>query len=542
MAEGWTVPGFTPVRDLGAGASGRLVLAVDDLTKTQVTIRYLAASLPRDDAFRQRLSWLSQLEDDNLVQVYELVEDGGDAAIVGEYVEGVSLRRLLTQPIEPEAAVVLLSDCLLGLAAAHSKGVLHGHCTPDQTLITPGGKVKLTDLGLAVSAGRGLPAGDPGYLAPERWQGSEQSPAADLYAATVLFFECLTGHRPFNSTAKAHQNLAIPVENVPGPLRSLVLHGLAKEPGRRPASAADFLVELDEAVAPVYGTDWEKRGRQKITELVENAGKAPARPSAAPRRSGPTGGSGATARRPLAYLGGAVAVALVAGGIFYVLNGDSDSEAGPLPTATVPTVPAANVPTPATTSEPVVKEVTSTVLAAKLSDIVDNSAMVTFRVVSGKQASSAQGYVKGDSFQLTTTATRLLRKQQFVLIGQNVYLMVGTKAIKSRVGATTVGVIAAKARWGAGMANLLDLVKNSDTFARKSGQTYAGSTTDLAELQTIAPGYRKAKVSYEVTLSPSGKAPAKVKLVLTAPGKAAVTMTTTYKNWGVKFTPRVPRV
>ena len=108
MAEGWTVPGFTGVRDLGAGASGRLVLAVDDLTKTQVTIRYLAASLSRDDAFQQRLSWLSQLEDDNLAQVYELVEDGGDAAVVGEYVEGVSLRaplpRLDQPPTPPDLA------------------------------------------------------------------------------------------------------------------------------------------------------------------------------------------------------------------------------------------------------------------------------------------------------------------------------------------------------------------------------------------------------------------------------------------------------
>jgi hypothetical protein len=167
--------------------------------------------------------------------------------------------------------------------------------------------------------------------------------------------------------------------------------------------------------------------------------------------------------------------------------------------------------------------------------------MVTFRIVAGKQVSSAEGYVKADSFQLSATSTRMLKRQQFLLIGQNVYVTLGGKPVKSKVGVTRVGVIAAQARWGAGMANLLDLIRNSDTFAKKGGQTYTGTATDIADVQTIAPGYRRAKVFYELTLNPGGKVPSKVKMVLTSKGKAPVTMTTTYKNWGVKFTPKVPR-
>ncbi|MEO5875165.1 MAG: serine/threonine-protein kinase [Streptosporangiaceae bacterium] len=539
MAEGWTVPGFTPVRDLGAGASGRLVLAVDDLTKTQVTIRYLAASLPRDDAFRQRLSWLSQLEDDNLVQVYELVEDGGEAAVVGEFVEGVPLRRLLIGPIEPEAAVVLLSDCLLGLAAAHAKGVVHGHCTPDQTLVTPAGKVKLTDLGLAVSTGRGFPTGDPGYLAPERWQGAEQSPAADLYAATVLFYECLIGHRPFNGTAKAHQNLAIPVENVPGPLRSLVLHGLAKDPARRPDSAGDFLVELDEAVAPVYGADWEKRGRQKITELVENAGNAPARPSGPPKRTGPPVRSSSKSKRPLLLLGALVTV-LAAGGIFYVLNDGHTSDEGPAPTASVPTA-ALPPSTPPPTTAPATRELTATDLATRLAASANTSAAVSFRLASSRQVTSAQGLVKAGDFQLSTALTPRAGKQQFLLYGQTVYWTVGARTVKAKIGTAGLGTVAAQARWGASMPSLLDLLKTSDRFARKAGQTYTGSTTDAGDLTGVAAGYRKAKVAYELTLSPGGRVPTRLKLVLTAPGKTTITMTTAFTRWGNKFSPKAPR-
>jgi len=276
------------------------------MTKTEVTIRYLPPALDRDEDFDRRINLLAQLEDDNLVQVYELVtsQDGTEAAVVSEYFEGVPLRRLLTDPLDPESAVVVFSDILLGLAAAHEKKIMHGDCSPDKVLIAPDGRAKLADLCIAVPHGRGAPAGDPVYQAPERWQGSPPTPQTDIYAATGVFVECLTGRRLFPASSigalnRAHSNAAIPVIDVPGPLRPLVLHGLAKEADNRPTSAAEFLTELVDAVSPVFGADWEKRGRARVRELAQRAATAPA-----PCRRGADGaGSGCDGRTPVARRG-----------------------------------------------------------------------------------------------------------------------------------------------------------------------------------------------------------------------------------------------
>src|SRR3954447_8158597 len=95
-AGGWTVPGYTHVRELGAGRSGRVVLAVDDVTQTPVAIKYLRVGAASRDRLAAAAGPLSRLEDPNLVQFYEYAESPDDgAALVTEYVEGVSLRRLL---------------------------------------------------------------------------------------------------------------------------------------------------------------------------------------------------------------------------------------------------------------------------------------------------------------------------------------------------------------------------------------------------------------------------------------------------------------
>ncbi|MGW4792309.1 serine/threonine-protein kinase, partial [Nonomuraea sp. NPDC004297] len=98
-------------------------------------------------------------------------------------------------------------------------------------------------------------------------------PATDVYAATVVFFECLTGTRPFRAPnvaalARQHQSASPPVEEVPEALRSLVERGLAKSPSGRPPSAEAFLTELEAVAAEGYGPDWEERGRRRLAALA----------------------------------------------------------------------------------------------------------------------------------------------------------------------------------------------------------------------------------------------------------------------------------
>ncbi|MEV5408708.1 serine/threonine-protein kinase [Thermopolyspora sp. NPDC052614] len=275
----WRVPGYTEVRELGKGASGRVVLARRIGDDFPVAIKYLSEQLLRDPeflaGFRHEARLLAIMRSSHAARLYEYVEGEGGAGIVMELVEGVSLRRLLRAegPTGPEAALVVLKGALLGLAAAHVNGLVHRDFKPENVIVDLAGESKLVDFGVAVRVGDEVGgAGTPAYMAPEQWAGAPASPSTDVYAATVVFFECLTGAQPFQGThlaalARQHQTAPPPVEQVPEPLRGLVERGMAKHPADRPHSADAFLAEL-EAAAGAYGPDWEERGRRRLASLA----------------------------------------------------------------------------------------------------------------------------------------------------------------------------------------------------------------------------------------------------------------------------------
>ncbi|MFF3883821.1 serine/threonine-protein kinase [Streptomyces sp. NPDC001914] len=276
----WAVPGYAESRELGAGASGRVALAVHEETGHPVAVKYLSESLRTRPGFvqefRAEARLLGGLRSDHVAGLYEYVEGPEGAAIVMELVDGVCLRVLLAQqaPLDPEAALVLLKGSLLGLADAHRVGVVHRDYKPENVLVRPDGTSKLVDFGIAATDGTtaGI-AGTPSYMAPEQWTGAPASPAADVYAATATFFECLTGRKPYTGEnlaelALQHVDGVIPADEVPEPVRSLVQRGLAKEPDQRPAHAEDFVAELEATAGGAYGPDWEERGRRQLAALV----------------------------------------------------------------------------------------------------------------------------------------------------------------------------------------------------------------------------------------------------------------------------------
>jgi serine/threonine-protein kinase len=276
----WAVPGYAESRELGSGASGRVALAVHEETGHPVAVKYLNDALRTRPGFvqefRAEARLLGGLRSDHVAGLYEYVEGPEGAAIVMELVDGVSLRTLLGRqaPLEPEAALVLLKGSLLGLADAHRLGVVHRDYKPENVLVRADGTSKLVDFGIATADGTtaGI-AGTPSYMAPEQWTGAPASPAADVYAATATFFECLTGRKPYTGAnlaelALQHVDGAIPADEVPEPVRPLVLRGLAKTPGQRPARAEDLVAELEATAGGAYGPDWEDRGRRQLAALV----------------------------------------------------------------------------------------------------------------------------------------------------------------------------------------------------------------------------------------------------------------------------------
>jgi eukaryotic-like serine/threonine-protein kinase len=277
---GWKVPGFTELRALGSGNFGEVVLARHDGSGTLVAIKYLLQNLLSDpeftEAFRSEAAILASVNDPHVVRLYEYIESPSGAAIVMELVDGVCLREILTHQgaTTAEAALVVLHGSLLGLAAAHARGVVHRDYKPGNVLVDGAGDSKLTDFGIAARAGDSpIPAGTLVYAPPEQIEGSPASPASDVYAATATFYECLVGRPPFTAnTAEQlmYQHLAepVPLDPVPEPLRPLVTAGMAKDPRDRPADASTFVAELTALADGAYGRHWQERGRSHLGEAA----------------------------------------------------------------------------------------------------------------------------------------------------------------------------------------------------------------------------------------------------------------------------------
>ena len=272
----WTVPGYTEERLLGHGVSGRVVAAVNDVTGERVAIKYLHENLVRDPEFlaelRHEAEQLMSLSAPHMVRVFGYLEQPGEgAAIVMEMVDGVSLREMLARrgPLGAEAALVVMKDTLLALAAAHSHRLPHRDVKPENVLIDARGWCTLTDFGVAVKADKQMRApGTPEYMAPELWHGAPSVPATDIYAATAVLCESLTGRPLFSGRGSRlrdhHESARPPLDEFDQPLQDLIGWGLAKDPAARPADAMSFVSELDAQAAVAYGPGWEDEGRREL--------------------------------------------------------------------------------------------------------------------------------------------------------------------------------------------------------------------------------------------------------------------------------------
>ncbi|GAA2109343.1 serine/threonine-protein kinase [Actinomadura alba] len=274
-----TLPGYSHLRELGKGPTGRVVLAMHEATDTPVAIKYLSDQMYENDEFAERFRTearrLAEMRQPHLVRFLQYTESPVGGAVVMELVNGITLADLIASEgsIRPEAALTVLKGTLLGLGAVHAAGVLHRDCKPGNVLLRSDGVSKLTDVGIAVRTVGTPVAGTPAYMAPELWEGGPATLASDLYAATAVFYECVTGAPPFQTAqvarlAEAHLTGEVPVEWIAGPLREIVARGLAKDPGERPASAAEMLAMVDETAEAEYGDGWVRLGMVHLAQLA----------------------------------------------------------------------------------------------------------------------------------------------------------------------------------------------------------------------------------------------------------------------------------
>ncbi|WP_051108854.1 serine/threonine-protein kinase [Actinomadura flavalba] len=331
----WRISGFEEVRELGRGAQGRVALARHTERGTVVAIKYLPAAATDEERarFRHEAQMLGQVRSPHVTRLYRLVESEHGSALVMEAVNGVPLKDVLARhgALSPEAALTVLKGSLLGLAAAHAAGVVHRDYKPANVVVPVDGRSKLIDFGIATPAGAASGAGTPYYMAPEQWNREPATPATDVYAATCVFFECVTGRRPYEGSGVSalmalHGSAEIPVADVPEPLRALVAHGMAKNAADRPPGAVAFLTDLEETARRAYGANWEETGYRAMAvaaaalaalfPLAALAGSTGTAAGAGAAASGTSAGTGV-----LAQIGGAKAITAAVVGTAVVTGG-----------------------------------------------------------------------------------------------------------------------------------------------------------------------------------------------------------------------------
>ncbi len=266
------------VEEIGRGAMGVVYLAKDPLIGRQVALKtFRVAYAVKDEElqqFRSRFMREAQsagiLSHPNIVTIHDVVQESEEGAtfIAMEFVRGRTLKDMMqaAEPMERAFVVDVISQIADALDYAHSKGVVHRDVKPANVLITPEGRVKITDFGIArVDTSNltheGQLLGTPNYMAPEQILGRDVDHRADIFALGVVLYEALTRRKPFqgeNLTVVSHRVVYEPftppeefVPEFPPSVRAILQRALEKAPEKRYQRAGELAAELRRATGPM---------------------------------------------------------------------------------------------------------------------------------------------------------------------------------------------------------------------------------------------------------------------------------------------------
>jgi serine/threonine protein kinase len=258
IAVGAEVAGYRIVGTLGRGGMGFVYEAEHTVLGRKAALKTLLPDLLGGGEFRERFiaesRMVAALDHPSIIPIYDAGEADGTVYIAMRYVSGGDLHDLLERGTpEPEQVVTMLEQVAGALDAAHAHELVHRDVKPANVLLEQGGRVYLTDFGIAKRArSRGLTqtgffVGTLDYAAPEQIRGEPVGPPADVYAFGCLLHCCIAGQPPFVrstylQTGFAHLEEEPPDptagrDDVPAAFASVVRLALAKEPERRPATA-----------------------------------------------------------------------------------------------------------------------------------------------------------------------------------------------------------------------------------------------------------------------------------------------------------------
>jgi serine/threonine protein kinase len=242
---------------IAIGGMGEVWEATDHVIGRTVAIKILKDEYMGDPGFLERFRAEARhaalVNHEGIASVFDYGEENGSAFLVMELVPGEALSTILERDgsLSTDKTLDIVAQTSAALQAAHAAGLVHRDIKPGNLLITPDGRVKITDFGIARIADQvpltatGQVMGTVQYLSPEQASGHPASPATDTYSLGIVAYESLAGKRPFTGESQVAIAMAQINEQAPPlpptvavPVQNLVMAMIAKKPEERPASAA----------------------------------------------------------------------------------------------------------------------------------------------------------------------------------------------------------------------------------------------------------------------------------------------------------------
>ncbi len=249
---------------IGRGATSRVYRALDRATGHEVAVKEIPIDLGLEKRVGAEIRAASRLEHQNIVRMLDWGEDSESLYLISELIDGPSLERMYGDtPPGDRAAAEMAADVLDALAHAHERGVIHRDIKPANILVDEGGHARVADLGVARLSGEtgmtqtGGVVGTMAYMAPEQAMGEVVTGAADVWAATLVLYEGLTGrnpllgHSPADTARRAALGEVAPIRtlrpDLPERLARAIDAGLSPNPAARPDAARLARVIREEA-------------------------------------------------------------------------------------------------------------------------------------------------------------------------------------------------------------------------------------------------------------------------------------------------------